>query len=59
LLSDLILAKRKNHVALFEKPESFADNLACGVVATGFHLALDELFEFWSKVDVKTNINLE
>ena len=34
------------------RSQGLPDNFAGGVVAAGFHLALDELFEFWREMDV-------
>lgn len=42
----------KNLVPLFEESEGLTNHLARGVVAAGFNLALDELFELWSEADV-------
>ena len=52
VLSTLVIPKSENLFTLFEEPEGLTNNFAGGVVAAGFHLALNELFEFWSEMDV-------
>lgn len=39
-------------VALIEQAQPLADNFVRGAVKPGFHLAMDEIFEFGRKADM-------